>query len=175
MPTPPFVLELRRHVGHAPLWLPGTTAVVLRPGPGGVEEVLCVQRADDGSWTPVCGIVEPGEEPHVAAVREAMEETGVEVAVERLVWTSTTGPMTYPNGDVSDYLDHTYRCRWVAGEPRVADDESQAVGWFGLDALPTPMAPVQRRRILVAAADPAEVLLGRQAAVDLLGDRDPEA
>ena len=34
MATPDFVLELRRHVGHAPLWMPGTTVVILRPAPG---------------------------------------------------------------------------------------------------------------------------------------------
>ena len=80
MATPDFVLELRRHVGHAPLWMPGTTAVVLRraegsPAPGWSSarldprevEVLCVRRADNGAWTPVTGIVDPGEEPAVAA------------------------------------------------------------------------------------------------------------
>ena len=30
MPIPEFIVDLRRHVGHAPLWLPGCTAVVLR-------------------------------------------------------------------------------------------------------------------------------------------------
>ncbi len=30
MATPDFILRLRESVGHALLWLPGTTAVVLR-------------------------------------------------------------------------------------------------------------------------------------------------
>ena len=34
MATPDFVLELRRHVGHAPLWMPGTTVVIARPAAG---------------------------------------------------------------------------------------------------------------------------------------------
>ena len=36
-----------------------------------------VQRADDGQWTPVCGIIEPGERPDEAILREIHEETGI--------------------------------------------------------------------------------------------------
>lgn len=169
MPTPDFILELRKHVGHSLLWLPGTTAVVLRPGPRG-EQVLCVQRSDDGSWTPICGIVEPGEDPHLAAVREAQEEAGVEIEVERLVWMSPTGRMQYDNGDQNDYLDHTFRARWVSGEPAVGDDESVAVGWFDVDRLPSPMSQTQQRRIRIAVLNPDDVVLGVEAAVALLGE-----
>lgn len=169
MPTPDFILDLREHVGHTLLWMPGTTAVVVREHDGH-DQVLCVQRSDNGTWTPICGIVEPGEDPHVAAVREAQEEAGVEIEIERLVWMSPTGLVTYPNGDQNDYLDHTFRARWVSGEPRVGDDESVAVGWFDADQLPTPMTEVQLRRIRVALANPPEVLLGVQAAKDLLGE-----
>ena len=95
MATPDFVLELRRHVGHAPLWMPGTTVVILRPAPGQVAidwerpiapedvEVLCVRRSDNGAWTPVTGIVDPGEEPAIAAAREALEEADVRIEVRR--------------------------------------------------------------------------------------------
>lgn len=175
MPTPEFILDLRERVGHTLLWLPGTTAIVLRGGADGQRQVLCVQRSDNGTWTPICGIVEPGEDPHVAAVREAMEEAGVVIEIERMVWMSPTGLMTYDNGDRNDYLDHTFRARWISGEPIVGDDESVAVGWFDVDALPEPMTVIQRRRIQVAVKNPSEVLLGVQAAKDFLGDADPEA
>ena len=60
MPVPEFVLALRERVGTMPLWLPGVAAVVLRPAPAdaptpGVMQVLLVQRADNGSWTPEIG------------------------------------------------------------------------------------------------------------------------
>src|SRR5688572_26698157 len=83
MPTPDFVLELRRSVGQAELWMPGVTAVVRRG-----DEVLLVLRADNGEWAPVGGIVEPGEEPAVCAAREVLEETGVVARVDRLASTS---------------------------------------------------------------------------------------
>ena len=103
MGTPDFILELRRRVGTAPLWLSGATAVVVRPGPAG-DEVLLVQRSDTGEWAPVSGIVDPGEHPHEAALREVLEEAGVSAAIDRLVWLTVTEQITYANGDQTQYL-----------------------------------------------------------------------
>lgn len=131
MPIPEFVAALRARVGRAELWLPGVTAVVTRG-----DEVLLVRRSDTGRWAPIGGIVEPGEEPAVAARREALEETGVEIRVDRLASVGVIPRVTYPNGDRAVYLDHTFACTWVSGEAHVADDESTAVGWFTRDRLP---------------------------------------
>ncbi|MBP2458243.1 ADP-ribose pyrophosphatase YjhB (NUDIX family) [Clavibacter michiganensis] len=131
MGIPDFVVSLRERVGTAPLWLSGVTAVIL-DGP----RVLLVRRGDTGAWAPVSGILEPGEEPAVGAWREAEEETGVTVEVERLVAVGTTDEITYPNGDRASYLDLTFRCRYVSGEARVNDDESLEVAWWPVDALP---------------------------------------
>ena len=128
---PDFILRLRERVGHDLLWLPGATAVVLSEG-----RVLLVHRADNGRWAPVSGVVDPGEHPEDTVVREVLEEAGVSCEVEALAWVSVTEPVHYPNGDVSQYLDLTYRCRWVSGEPHAADDESLDARWFPLDGLP---------------------------------------
>ncbi len=109
--------------------------MILRDGAAG-PELLLVRRADNGRWALVTGIVDPGEEPATAACREALEETGVEIRVERLASVSVDGPQTHYNGDVATYLDHTFACTWLAGEAHVADDESVDVGWRLLDDLP---------------------------------------
>lgn len=168
MPVPEFVVRLRRHVGHAPLWLIGVTAVVLRDGPRG-REILLVRRADTGEWTPVTGIVDPGEEPHVAVVREVAEEARVVARVERLVWVSASGMVTHVNGDQAQYLDHTFACAWESGEPAVGDDESTDARWWPLDALP-PMPPVFRERIAVVLGHTGDTLLGRAAGARYLPD-----
>jgi len=124
MPIPEFITEIRALVGHHPLWLPGVTAVVRRR-----DEILLVQRADNGAWTPVTGIPEPGEEPAVAALREVHEETGVTARVDRLASTWVHGPITHANGDLATYLDLTFACTWLAGDAHVADDESRDVAW----------------------------------------------
>ena len=66
MPIPDFVRALRKKIGTDELWLPGVTAVIIRDVPEGapitaVPEVLLVKRADNGQWTPVTGIADPGE------------------------------------------------------------------------------------------------------------------
>ncbi len=141
MPIPPYVAELRTLIGTRELWLPGVTAVIVHD-----HRVLLTERADNGEWAPVTGIVDPGEEPAVAARREAREETGVEITVDRLASVGVVEPVTYPNGDRACYLDLTFACSWVSGEPYVADDESTDVRWWPLAALP-PMSPALRLRL----------------------------
>jgi len=146
VPVPDFVLELRRQVGQAQLWLPGVTAVVRRG-----DDVLLVRRSDNGQWAPVTGIVEPGEDPGVATRRETWEETRVDVTVDRLAMVSVTPPITHVNGDRAIYLDHTFACTWIGGEATVGDDESLEVRWVPRDQLP-PMKAELAARIAVACS-----------------------
>ena len=151
MPIPPFVLELRRLVGTHELWLPAVTAVIQRG-----DEILLTERADNGEWAPVTGILDPGEEPAVGAAREALEETGVVVTVDRLASVSSSPQVVHGNGDLGVYLDLTFACTWVSGEARVADDENVDVRWWPANALP-PMADWLLERI-------DDVLAGETAA-----------
>jgi 8-oxo-dGTP pyrophosphatase MutT (NUDIX family) len=131
VPIPEFIVELRQHIGHALLWLPGITAVVIRD-----HQVLLVKRSDNHAWTPVTGIVEPGENPADCAVREVLEEAGIDAAARRLAWVHVTRPITHANGDHAQYLDHVFRMDWLSGEPFPADDESLEARWFDLDKMP---------------------------------------
>lgn len=131
MPIPEFIVELREHIGHAPLWLPGVTAVVIRG-----QQVLLIKRADNHAWTPVTGIVEPGENPADCAVREVLEESGIDAVARRLAWVHVTRLVIHVNGDRAQYLDHVFRMDWVAGEPFPADDESLEARWFDLTQMP---------------------------------------
>ena len=145
MPIPPFVAELRRLVGTLELWLPAVTAIVLRDGaPGG--EVLLTRRADNDEWAPITGILDPGEEPAVGAAREALEETGVLVSVDRLASVGASPQVVHGNGDLGVYLALTVACTWISGEARVADAQNTAVRWWPADALP-PMSDWLRERI----------------------------
>lgn len=156
MPIPDFVVALREKIGTAPLWLSGTTAVILRGEPG-AEEVLLVRRADNHTWTPVTGLVDPGEEPAAAARREALEEASVVVEPERLVWVVVTDPVVYDNGDQAQYLDTVFRCRHVSGEAALGDDENIDVRWFALDELPE-LKPRFARSIELAVANAPEAV-----------------
>jgi 8-oxo-dGTP pyrophosphatase MutT (NUDIX family) len=132
MPVPEYILSLRKKVGKDPLWLPGVRGVVIDDA----GRILLAQRADNRQWALVSGILDPGEQPARGLVREIFEETGVIAEAERVVSVGAVGPFTYPNGDVCEFLDVVFRCRYVSGTARINDDESLAVGWFTMDELP---------------------------------------
>jgi 8-oxo-dGTP pyrophosphatase MutT (NUDIX family) len=148
MPTPEFILALRERIGRDPLPLPAVTAVVFDDR----DRVLLVKRSDDGRWTLVTGCLEPGEQPAAGARREVMEETGVEVTVERVISVDALDLRTLPNGDQVYWLDVGLRCRYVDGEARVNDDESVRVGWFSPDTAPA-LDARQARCLGLALAD----------------------
>jgi 8-oxo-dGTP pyrophosphatase MutT (NUDIX family) len=152
--TPEFILELRNFIGTRRLWLCGATAVVLR-STGTREEVLLVRRSDNDEWSPVSGIVDPGEHPASTAIREVAEEAGVQAVVERLSWVTVTDVVTYANGDQTQYLDHVFRCRWSSGEPYPADGEATEARFFPLDALPALRTDYRQRVLAALSTDPA--------------------
>jgi 8-oxo-dGTP pyrophosphatase MutT (NUDIX family) len=156
--TPEFILALRERIGTARLWLSGATAVVVRQSSSGTE-VLLVRRSDNGQWTPVSGIIDPGEQPHLAALREVAEEAGVVAEVDHLVWLTVTDVVVYANGDQTQYIDHVFRCTWVSGEPYPADGEATEAAFFPADALPS-MSPEHLRRVEIALANPDRARLG---------------
>lgn len=139
MGVPEFVVELRRHVGRAPLWLIGVTVIVVR-GAAGAEDVLLVRRADDGRWTPVTGIVDPGEEPDEAGRREVAEETGLDVELTRLLAVESTPEIRHVNGDQARYLDHAFLAEPAGDGARdgahPADGENTEVRWVPLAEVP---------------------------------------
>lgn len=84
------------------------------------------------------GVVEPDETPAQAAVREALEETGLAVKVgERLAVDELVYPTTGEH-----YRAHSFAAVAVEGEIVVHDpEEISEVGWFDLADLPEPLTP----------------------------------
>ncbi|MBD3170501.1 MAG: NUDIX domain-containing protein [candidate division Zixibacteria bacterium] len=83
-----------------------------------------------GGWTLPAGFMEQGEGPDECAVREAQEETGLNVKI--------TGLMNaYKAGDDprTKVVLIIYFADIVSGELRAGDDVAE-VGWFHIDKLP---------------------------------------
>jgi 8-oxo-dGTP diphosphatase len=131
MAVSPYITRLRAHIGRDLLLLPGASAVVRNDA----GQILLVRRGDTGRWSLPAGMIDPGEQPADAVVREVLEETGVRVEIER-VGGVATHPVVYPNGDACEYLAVWFRCRAVGGAPTPDGDESLEVGWFDADDLP---------------------------------------
>ena len=153
MPISPYIKSLRDVVGHRRLLLPGVTAVVFDDA----GRLLLGQRSDNGNWALIAGVMDPGEQPAEAAVREVYEETAVHVVPERVTSVLTQPPNTYPNGDQTEFVDITFRCRAVGGEARVNDDESLEVAWFAPTELPE-LDDYARYRLEVALAGKTETV-----------------
>ncbi|MCW3820002.1 NUDIX domain-containing protein [Micromonospora sp. DR5-3] len=149
MPVSPYVARLRQHIGHDLLMLYGVSAVVTDDA----GRLLLARRGDNGRWSLPAGMVDPGEQPADALLREVYEETGVRVAIERIGGVATH-PVRYPNGDTCEYLNVWFRCRAAGGVATADGDESVAVGWFAPDDLPE-LDGWSRLRIDTALADPA--------------------
>ena len=127
--------------------LPGVCAIIVDDA----GRVLLNRRTDTGKWATIGGTVEPDEQPADALIREVYEETGLTIAIDRIVGVSTAPRATLPNGDNVQYVLTTYRCRPTAGEARVNDDESHEVRYFSVDDLPE-LRPEHLQRIKDALA-----------------------
>ncbi len=147
MAISPYITRLRAFVGHDLLLLPGASAVV-RDEAG---RILLLRRADNGRWSLPAGMIDPGEQPAEAALREIAEETGVVAEIERLGGVAMHEAV-YPNGDRCEYLAVWFRCRAVGGEARPDGEESLEVGWFAPDELPDVGGLVRLR--IETTADP---------------------
>ncbi|BCY06839.1 NUDIX domain-containing protein [Actinoplanes sp. L3-i22] len=131
MPASDYVRNLRARVGQELIMFPTVAAIVLNDR----GEVLLHQRSDNAEWNLIAGLMDPGEQPADAVLREVEEETAVQVKIERLAGV-VAHEVTYVNGDHCQMVNMFFRCRAVGGEARVNDSESLEVAWFPLDALP---------------------------------------
>ncbi len=113
-------------------------ALILRGG-----EVLLVRRTMEPyilQWSIPAGFVNAYEDPQAAAVRECLEETGLEVKLDSLF--DVLYGREHPRG-ADIFL--VYRAEVVSGILAPADDADQAA-WFPIDDLP-PLAFETTRKI----------------------------
>ncbi len=102
---------------------------------------ICLElRSDCSIWGLVGGRIDPGESAHSAAVREAREETGLEIEVEYLqgVYSDpVVRTVRYSNGDTAQLIDTIVVAKVIGGTLKCSE-ESLAVEFFSMDSLPTP-------------------------------------
>ena len=124
----------------------GAATVIVRDG-----QVLLVHHTyGELNWELPGGGADPGESAEEAARREALEEVGVPIAIERL-----TGVYWEPHGALG-WHHFVFRASLAPGspEPRAADPvEISECGWFASDALPRPLSDFTARRIEDALSD----------------------
>ena len=111
-------------------------------------KVLLIKRRDFAVWALPGGGIDAGESAAEAAVREAQEETGLEVELLHLVGVYSR-PAWCQGGD----HDLLFAARPVGGELVREGDETLDASFFAPDALPEPLVYWYPQRI-------ADVLAG---------------
>ncbi|WP_246187931.1 NUDIX hydrolase [Paenibacillus tengchongensis] len=101
------------------------------------EQVLLLKRRNtghhDGKYALPAGRLEPGEEVHMAAIREAEEECGVKIAREDLRMVCVMQIRT-PD---SERIDFFFTAGQWTGEPWNREPEKCGeLGWYPLNGLP---------------------------------------
>lgn len=100
-------------------------------------QILLVKRAinpESGKWALPAGYVNATEDPRQAAIREALEETGLQIAVVGLIDVLHNPPD--PDGrPVGASIVIVYEGHTIGGT-LCAGDDAEAVGWFAPDTLP---------------------------------------
>lgn len=137
-----YLWRLRQAVGNELVLMPGAMVALQRDD----GKVLLTQRADDSSWCLPAGAAEVGGSFAQTAIDELAEEAGVEVAKDDLVPFATLSEaeahtIHYPNGDITHCFAICFLARKWHGDPRPDRDESTAVRFVPLTAIPEPVHP----------------------------------
>jgi len=112
-------------------------------------ELLLVQRADSKIWLYPTGWADVGYSPAEVAVKEVLEETGIEAEARRVVGVIDGQRMGFSRFGMYMLLFHLHA---IGGELQCHPLECADVGWFARDALPERTAGVQWWKDMAFAA-----------------------
>jgi ADP-ribose pyrophosphatase YjhB (NUDIX family) len=101
------------------------------------DQILLVKRADSGVWLYPTGWADVGYSAVEVAIKEVLEETGIEVEPIRLVMVLDGLRLGFTQVPLYSLVFHL---RPVGGELKAHPLECADVGWFDEKSLPVPLA-----------------------------------
>jgi 8-oxo-dGTP pyrophosphatase MutT (NUDIX family) len=138
-----YVRRMRARIGTDVLLLPSATIALFDDA----GRLLVGRAADSGRWVTIGGAIDPGETPANAAIREAREEAGLDVAIRRLIGVFS-GPeflVTYGNGDRTHYVVSMFEAHTTGGTPAADGHELSELAYVSqAEATVLPAAPITR-------------------------------
>lgn len=153
--VPPWGRGVSRYFASEPTEIRLSVSAIVWRAASDSRELLLMRRSDNGHWGLPGGYVEKGESVSEAVTREVYEETGVWIAVGRLV-----GIYSDPARQVIEYargrrvhaVNLCFEARPVGSGTATTPDETLELGYFRPEALPAPFVPIHTIRIEDAVA-----------------------
>jgi len=128
MPMSDYVRALRAKVGTTVLEVPTVSILTFDER----KRLLLVRHVEGNEWTTPGGMVEPYETPSNAAVREMWEETGLHVALTRVVgvFGGELCAGTYSNGDKVAWVSTVFAAEPLSGLLKPDGEETLEARYF---------------------------------------------
>jgi len=129
------------------------------------DEVLLCHRNDYDLWNLPGGGLEKGETPWECIIREAKEETGLDVEISRLM-----GIYSKPHKDEIVFM---FVCNIIGGELKL-NEEARDLKYFALNNIPKNTVPKQVERLHHYFENKEKVYLkeqGGKSSIDMVKSR----
>ena len=129
-----YIKELRKKIGNMPIMWCATGVIIFNEE----GQILLQKRSDMGTWDVPGGMLELGEAVEVAAKREILEETGLQVKNLEFfnVYSGESEHCVYPNGDEVYYVNIMFQTNTYTGTLESADGESERLQFFSINNMP---------------------------------------
>ncbi|MFK7921876.1 MAG: NUDIX domain-containing protein [Bacteroidia bacterium] len=130
-----YLLALRKLIGSRKVIHPAARIIIENEG----GEILLLRRTDNNRWGLIAGGFEEGESISECIIREAAEESGLQLKSVSAIGISShpeAESVQYPNGDEVQYFTLVFHCDDWEGELLNRSEEAKELRFFGLAELP---------------------------------------
>ena len=137
-----YIKNLRDKIGNSLLMIPCVAAVILDS-----DNKILLQEKSEEAWSLPAGMIEPGESPNTAVVREVQEETGLIVTPIKIlgVFGGEDFRYVYPNGDSVEYTVILMKCSVISDSGRIIDTETRSLEYFDKASMPELALPYPKQ------------------------------
>lgn len=157
-----YYKDLREKIGKQLIFMP-SVAGIIRNEQG---HILFGRKHRESEWGLIAGAIELGEMPADAMIREAKEETGLDVIPERIlgVYGGEGRRYTYGNGHQVEYLTIVFACSVVSGDLDTENEEMMELAYFPEDQLPLTAVKYPKEIFVEAGGEQAHFEVSKNVA-----------